>query len=86
MEITIDELKKVGFKDVSHDQNGAAYRLYLPGGMFELCLYINDPHIRLQTISSGFTMSLKGIQTINGLSEFVFMMYGISWHHPKFKN
>lgn len=85
MEITIEQLKKVGFKDESFDHNGMAYRLVLPGNLLELCYYVGDEHMRMQTRGSGFTIPLKGIVNIEGLSDFHFKITGHSWYNPKFK-
>jgi hypothetical protein len=75
MNITIESLKKMGFKDVSHDKNGLAYRRSFPGGRLEICCYQMDQFLRLQTVGSGMTIPLKGVKTIEELNAF---WYGIT--------
>ena len=81
--IPINELKKIGFIDVSSDQNGLGYRLRLPNSIMEFCYYVYDQHIRLQTIRSGITIPLKGINTMN---EFLLFYYSITGNNLITKN
>ncbi len=68
--ISIDSLKSVKFKDLSSDKNGHAYRRTLPGNLLEICFYIVDAKLRLQTVRNGFTTELKGIDTMEQLHTF----------------
>lgn len=73
---SVDELLKLGFKDVSADMNGLAYRLALPNGIMELCLYVNEGTMRLQTQRSGFTVALNGVSSIDDVKDFYYKMFG----------
>jgi hypothetical protein len=74
--VSIEKLKQFGFIDVSSDKNGLAYRKELPDGLLEMCFYLQDKHIRLQTIRSGFTHSVIGIENEYHLRSFWLLMTG----------
>lgn len=65
--ITIGQLKKLGFKDLSKDKNGFVYRKPFQGGMIEISKSIYEENLRLQTKGSGITIELKGVKTIEQL-------------------
>lgn len=71
--ITIEELQKLGFKDISSDKNGLAYRKNLDS-ILEVCYYVGEPYLRLQTQRSGFTHELKGIENKYHLKSFWLIM------------
>lgn len=78
--VSIEKLKEFGFVDVSSDKNGLAYRKQI-NGVLEVCFYVNDPCLRLQSVSlqsvgSGFTHSLIGIENEYHLRSFWLLMTG----------
>jgi hypothetical protein len=74
--ISIEKLKQFGFIDVSSDKNGMAFRKELPGRLLEICYYIQEKLIRLQTIRSGFTYPLTGIENENDLKSLWLLITG----------
>jgi hypothetical protein len=60
--VSVEKLKQFGFVDVSSDQNGRAYRKRLHNKLLEMCYYLNEKHIRLQTIGGGFTFPIRTIE------------------------
>lgn len=74
--IQIEELINLGFKDISANKNGLAYRKNL-NGFLEICYYTIDPdYIRLQTIETGFTYKLIGVKNYCDLRDFLIFMSG----------
>lgn len=73
--VSIEKLKEFGFVDVSSDKNGLAYRKQI-NGILEVCFYVNDPCLRLQSVGSGFTHSLIGIENEYHLRSFWLLMTG----------
>lgn len=91
MNITTEQLISLGFIDV--DGLGITLRKSLPDGLLEIGLFRQiDPHfLRLQTIKSGITTRLKGVQTLDDLCTFWKLKTGnelISewWKLPKIDN
>jgi hypothetical protein len=74
--ILLSELKKAGFIDKSHDQNGLAYRMDMPDGIMELIWHTRESFIRYQTRRSGITIKLMGVDSMISLNHFVFLTTG----------
>jgi|GEM_PF-2196827 len=74
----INDLQLIGFIDVNEDKNGGAYRKNIPGTSLELCFYINEDHIRLQTQGSGYTLSLDGVNDLTELNQFCKLLFNKS--------
>lgn len=72
--ITIEKLKELGFEDVSQDKNGLAYRKRLNVNL-EICHYIKEPFLRLQTVSSGFTYPIP-ISTEEEIKQLCYLLTG----------
>ena len=72
----LKELQELYFEDVSPDKNGLAYRLDLSGGLMELCVYLNEGIMRLQTKRSGVTIPLYGVKSINDVRDFYSQITG----------
>ena len=66
----IEALKELGFGDLSEDGNGVAYRRRLPTKILEICFYTCEDYLRLQTVESGHSLRLVGIQNIDQLKVF----------------
>ena len=73
--VSIEKLKEFGFVDFSSDKNGLAYRKQI-NGILEVCFYVNDPYLRLQSVGSGFTHNLIGIENEYHLRSFWLLMTG----------
>lgn len=67
--ITIERLKQLGFKDLSSDKNGLAYRKKVDKKT-ELCYNRLEGIFRHQSIGSGFTTPLHYIKTEENLRDF----------------
>lgn len=74
--IKIEDLKKAGFIDVSPNSNGLAVRRRLQNNLLEFVYYTQDSFLRLQTVGSGFTMPLKGIDSMDRLDAFEYAING----------
>jgi hypothetical protein len=74
--ITIEQLQSVGFIDESPDKNGMGYRLRLKSYIMELVVYIPERKLRLQTIHSGVTIALKGVESMGDLARFYYYVTG----------
>lgn len=81
---SVEDLLKLGFKDESPDGNGLAYRLALPNGIMELCIYVYEGTMRLQTQSSGFTIPLQGVHSTDDVKDFHYKLFGV--YPPLYKN
>ena len=73
--LSVEKLKELGFVDVSSDKNGLAYRKKI-SGMLEVCLYIGNPYLKLQSVGSGYTHSLIGVENEHQLRSFWRLMTG----------
>ena len=73
--LSVEKLKELGFIDASSDKNGLAYRKNI-SGMLEVCFYIGNPFLRLQSIGSGFTHNLIGVENEHQLRAFWRLMTG----------
>lgn len=69
---------ELGFEDVSHNNNGLAYRLRFEDKGMEYChyVYVNTEIIRLQTIASGHVTPLPNIRTVGQLKEHCLLHLG----------
>ncbi len=74
----INDLRLIGFIDVSEDKNSLAYRKNISGTSLEFCFYLYEEYIRLQSQGSGFTFMMEGVHDLADLNMFCKLLFNKS--------